>query len=388
MAVRFDAAGDDLRRTASLPTSTAFTICGWAQMSVDTNTYATVCSLESGTSSAANYLLLSTDSDGTSLKVWSSATGAASTTIVGLTVGTPFFFALTCSGTGATSAVGYYRAQGSNALTSVSYNGVSFTPGALFIANDSFSEPFSGRAWGVKVWDRVLSAAELLAESYFARPLFPTSLNCWWPLPNHSDTTDKSGNARNPTVTGTLTTEDSTVNLWSPRRKVFVPTAAGGGTATVTGAGNIASAEAFGTAVLSPRFAVSGAGGIASAEAFGTAVLTNRATVSPGGVASAEAFGTAVITWRTLVSPGGITSGEAFGTAVVTSDSSRLINGAGGITSAEAFGTAVVTWRTLVSPSGIASGEAFGSATVTSDLPAASGKRQDSLSLSINRLGF
>lgn len=83
-----------------------------------------------------------------------------------------------------------------------------------------------------------------------------------------------------------------------------------------------------------------------------------------GGIASAEAFGTAAVTWRKTIAPSGIASAEAFGTATVTRSSVAAVQ-PGGIASAEAFGTATVSFRTRISPSGIASAEAFGSATVS-----------------------
>lgn len=363
MAVRFDASGDDLRRTANLPTSTAFTISGWAHMVTDTNAFATLCSLESGAVSAANYLLLSTDSDGTSLKVWSSATGASSATIATLVPGTPFFFALTCSGTGATSAIGYYKAAGSNALTSVSYNGVSFTSGALFIANDSFTEPFSGRVWGVKVWDRALSAAELLAESYFDRPIFPSSLNCWWPLPNSSDTTDKGGNARNPTVTGTLTTEDSSFNLWKPRQRVFVPAAVSGaisgtsdmvfgaGSSTLTGAGALAGTAALvfgaGSSTLTGAGALTGSSALTFTPAgtlAGAGSLAGAAAMLFGGTGALDGAGALAGSSAIVFTPTGtldVPAGEISGVASMVLSASGALTGAG-----ELSGSAPMTFST------------------------------------------
>jgi hypothetical protein len=88
---------------------------------------------------------------------------------------------------------------------------------------------------------------------------------------------------------------------------------------------------------------------------FGRVVVT---TIAPSGIASAEAFGTAVVSQQILAT--GPTSAEAFGTPAV----SQNIVGTG-IASAQAFGTAVVALGgyTLF-PSSITSAEAFGSATV------------------------
>lgn len=83
-----------------------------------------------------------------------------------------------------------------------------------------------------------------------------------------------------------------------------------GGTQTVTTTG-IATAEAFGTAVVTQNVVVTG---IATAEAFGTVSVAQ--TVAPGGIASPEAFGAPVLTQAPInqtITPTGIASAEAIG---------------------------------------------------------------------------
>ena len=46
MAVRFDASGDLLKRDASLPTRTAFTVMGWFKITTDRNDYSTFIALD------------------------------------------------------------------------------------------------------------------------------------------------------------------------------------------------------------------------------------------------------------------------------------------------------------------------------------------------------
>jgi hypothetical protein len=151
--------------------------------------------------------------------------------------------------------------------------------------------------------------------------------------------------------------------------------------------GGIASAEAFGTAVIGRGPVDIAPGGVASAEAFGTATLNSTNTIAPGSIASAEAFGTATISTTNEILPGGIASGEAFGNAVVALQGTQIVQPTGiasaevfgtatitpgsvdvapsGIGSAEAFGTAVITAEATIAPAGIASGEAFGTAAIT-----------------------
>ena len=119
---------------------------------------------------------------------------------------------------------GYMRSSSENALTSqVTDSAInSYTPNALYVLNDQYDEWFDGVVWNVKCWDRALSAAELLIESYYLAVMFPSSLNFHWHLDRHDQTFDIGGNARAPTVNGSLATQDSGGSgVWQPRRRVF-----------------------------------------------------------------------------------------------------------------------------------------------------------------------
>ena len=148
------------------------------------------------------------------------------------------------------------------------------------------------------------------------------------------------------------------------------PSGGGGTTATVTSAGGIASAQAFGTAVLNNRAFITGTG-IASAQVFGSHTVSRltTTTLTPTGIASAQAFGVATVSNRRSISGTGIASAEAFGVALVSSGSNKTVI-ASGIASGESFGTATLTFRKTLSMTGIASGSAFGTALVSSDLVA------------------
>jgi len=135
---------------------------------------------------------------------------------------------------------------------------------------------------------------------------------------------------------------------------------------TITDAGGIASAEAFGGSQVNLWTHPSG---VASVEAFGNAITTgpiittgissSEAFESPkvnlkilaSAIASLEAFGAAQLNY--ILSMTGIASLEAFGTPIV---SGPII--AVGITSDEAFGTPQI--NLIVFPSGITSEEAVG----------------------------
>jgi len=210
------------QRSLSVPDDAAFTVMGWARLVTDRNDFSCIAALE-GTS----YFTLETDSDGTTLVAFfnDGSTDTQSSTLATLTTGTDFAWAIASSGVAAGNTVIYYRAAGSNAWTSVSTGArTAFAPSTLTIGCTSafVSEWWNGRIWGVKCWDRALSAAELLVESYYSRVMFPASINFHWPLKNASDTRDISGNGRAPTVTGTPTTEDE-YGLFAPRRRLFIP---------------------------------------------------------------------------------------------------------------------------------------------------------------------
>lgn len=84
-------------------------------------------------------------------------------------------------------------------------------------------------------------------------------------------------------------------DLWQAQTIAIRPT----GIQPITGVGAIATAEAFGTIVVTPGVvAITGVGAIASAEAFGLTVVTfgfPQALTAVGAIASAEAFGTIVV---------------------------------------------------------------------------------------------
>ncbi len=157
--------------------------------------------------------------------------------------------------------------------------------------------------------------------------------------------------------------------IFRQERELVFPST-GGGAASITGAGQIASAEALGQPALNVNIAAVGvtsgealgspavaatvaASGIASTEAAGSPAIA--AAVSGSGIASAEAFGSAAV--AATVDTAGIASAEAVGAPAVGGDPAADITAAG-IASAEAFGSPVV--GVVVAAAGFASAEAFG----------------------------
>ncbi len=153
---------------------------------------------------------------------------------------------------------------------------------------------------------------------------------------------------------------------------------------SISGAGNIATAGAFGTAKLNQN--VSAAGAIASSSAFGTARTATNVTAA-GAIATAAAFGTATVgTSAQQVTGAGaiatafaagvlalglrVTGAGAIGSAYASGAPTVLrgavtLSGAGAIATAAAPGTPTVSpGAVTVSPSGAASSSATGSPTV------------------------
>lgn len=130
---------------------------------------------------------------------------------------------------------------------------------------------------------------------------------------------------------------------------------------TIVAPASIPSAQAFGILqILAGPKTISNAGDISSAEAFGQpSVGTTISGV--GGIGSAEAVGTPSLV-RIAIGVGGIGSQESFGTPSIGLGLFFVVSGVGNITSAEAFGTPKFNFR--IKLTGIPSAEAFGASTV------------------------
>lgn len=201
MSVLVHSATDLIFATANLPNPTNWTAFAWIKLI--TNTTADV-----------RYLLRlndagPTDSEGldfvgggNTLQLNSSAGsnsfGASPTPPTGWVA-----YAISCSGIGAGSLQGYWRQNADTAWTTgPSVAGVSFAPTEFDLFNFGLTSTAEVRY--LRIWDAVLSAAELSIE--FGRPdiarLANVRLNC--PLNNAATAgNDISGNGFNMTVFGT-----------------------------------------------------------------------------------------------------------------------------------------------------------------------------------------
>lgn len=274
-----------------------------------------------------------------------------------------------------------------------------------FLIFGGFTNFFNGRVTDARCWTAALSQSEIQAENASPYAVVRTS-NLWaaWPLQSHTTLTDSSGNSRDLTAGGTLSTEINAPSYLTPTGLAsgvaFGAPAIGVGAVTLAPAG-LSSTVAFGAPTVStttPAQTLSPPG-IASTVAFGAPTVSPGAvTVAPPGIVSTVAFGAPAVSgqiikslsdlaygresWaidRTdwadhargaesltvtkIVAPSGIASVTAFGSPAVTPGAATL--SPGGIASTVAFGSPTLsTGAVTLQPSGVASIAAFGAPTV------------------------
>lgn len=213
MGVRFTAAsGQYLSRTANLPAIGAYTLMAWCRPA-SLPAFAAVLGIGSVSGGTPNNFIGRTNSD---WGIWvQGVANPFASAAYSVAAGDVECVALTCNGT---DVIGYTRKRAANAWTIVTATAQTGTVDAVRVGNSTYdgTDYWDGRIWNVKVWDRALSAEELLVESFFDRVKFPQSLNFHWPLRSADSYPDLSGNGRTPALTGTPTTEDSAFKPWGP----------------------------------------------------------------------------------------------------------------------------------------------------------------------------
>lgn len=216
MSVRTNASNEYLKRTTSLPSSTAFTMCGWAKMTAvksgSTINYQ-YWGLEDADATSSNYLLMGYSEFTQSFEVTSSAGNSAFS--VNPTDEAWLFWAMSNAGTGATDFKGYYAHASDTTFYTATTNGASFTSAALRLGNDSYGENMNAAYAYVKVYDAVLTSAELWQEMWSARPVRTNNLHIFSPLFDTNDLKDYSGNGRDWGSQGIISSEEQPPVSWA-----------------------------------------------------------------------------------------------------------------------------------------------------------------------------
>ncbi len=323
MAIRFDNAADMLSRTASVPSGSTVTIRCFAKLSVDSNNFSTIWSLDANATSS--YWYLQTDSDGVTLKLWDDG-GGAPHTITGptLVVGTWYYLAATLSG--ANAAIYWCALPGSTLSSATASNFETVVGTASFKIGDS---PWTGEDWNgcvtaLAIWSGVaLTSAELQRDMMQLEPQIGSSLWAFYSMAEvASATTDETGNGRSLTSAGTLTTENGPPVRWSLGRQRPLVYSASAPPQSVTAA--LAAAELAGVAPS----AVPGTASFVPALTHGVGSIV-APSASPGSVAVAPAL---AIAQESSPAPSAVPSGPplvpVLASAAVTSASPSVSPGA------------------------------------------------------------
>jgi hypothetical protein len=198
MSTRFDAAGDYLYRAASAPTgtSTGYTWMGWVYLSVDRNATGGIAFLYNSVPNA--WIGLYVDASGTDLRRdISGNTGA----VESLSTGTWYHLCVTYQGS--TCKVYINGSLDTTASTSSSVAGAT-----LVMGDNGAGAWINGRLAGVKIWNAVLSDAEVAAEYPYYDDIKGGAWAVYPMEQSGSRTNDVSGNGRpSDRKRGTLTSE-------------------------------------------------------------------------------------------------------------------------------------------------------------------------------------
>jgi formylmethanofuran dehydrogenase subunit C len=290
VAVYVNGTGDAVRRTANLPSSSLFTIAGWARhVTVNTGTERPIVFFGND---FGEFRLIWRTSNAFAVNV----SGANSNFSANPpTDGTWFYWGIWVSGTGASQFGGWWRDVAGNSGT-VTRNSASVTVASLDICrNRAASAYYNGDVANVAVYDAALTQDEWLQNMFAYVPVARRDvLRYHWPLLDSSDTRDLSGNAWSPTLT-TVDTADGPPIRWLSRVALHPFASAGAsediaaaGTLSITGSADL---DASGSLAAAGTLSVTGA-----ADLDASGALLAAGTVSITGAADLDALGTLAAT--------------------------------------------------------------------------------------------
>lgn len=218
MAVRFDASTDSYQATANLPTGTAYSAVCWAYISVDRNDFSGIFSL--------NELLVTTDADGTTIKLWDTGSYSGGQFVgFAMTAGAWHRIGLVCNGANVSMYFG--AADGALSVRTVSNFTTPSSPTQLIIGSDFYNEWWNGRVAAFKLWGAALTAVEIEIELSQYQPMRTLNLNRDYPF-WRAENVDYSGNAFNlSTATGAVTEDGPPIPISYQLPQLIVGAGAG-----------------------------------------------------------------------------------------------------------------------------------------------------------------
>jgi hypothetical protein len=197
------ASGARLSSTSVPSSKNNWTMCGWFVRRGNNANFGNVLSLEDGAVGVTDLHDLTWHSDGVSLAI---SNGTIDTVFPSSPAqDQPFFAAYTVDNAGFLNA--YWRAPASRSfITSSLAEGKVGAPTSFTIASFDYDSTLWSdmNVWNVKVWNRVLTARELMTESLLTAPN-QRNLWAWYPLEGNATQLlkDRSGNSRHLTQNGT-----------------------------------------------------------------------------------------------------------------------------------------------------------------------------------------
>ena len=308
-----------LQRSTNLPSATAVTICGWFRKRGAGGAAAHIlCAFT--TTDASSGVGCYIDLGGTS-QFFVGSGGAPVSSGVTVTTDQWYWFALSNAGTGATDCKVRHATPGATSFTTASTQGVTFTPGNLAFSAEAADYWANVALAGVRVFDRVLTDAELLAEMNRLRPASTTNLNLWTPMVADVAATaykDYSGNGRDWSAGGTITVEDGPPVGWGAPILV-VGAAASGSTGTLAATESGADTAALaGDALIDGSLAATESGGDTAALAGDVLIAgTFAATESGADVAAIQGTAQQVSTGSLAATESGSDTAALAGTVLV-----------------------------------------------------------------------
>lgn len=375
-------------RTTNLPSLSGFSLMGWIFPT----------SIAAGDKIAFSFGNLGSFADyefflsGAALAIWN---GSAQANGSNLVANVWRHIALTVNGTTGSNALGYL-----DGVLNITATARAVSAGSMRYGNNGGLEPLLGRMAAIKVYNAVLTQAELAQEMWTYVPQRTAGLNDWRPFLSVADLVDYSGAGNASTTGATPTTADGPPIQWRARKRrmVYIPAGGGGGTSVdvTPGAGAIVFAgfapkaesttdvrtpsfgavvfQGFAPTVETPRALVPPAGaivfagnaprfdattdvrtppaGLVTFQGFAPTVETPRAMVPPAGAVVFAGFAPKIdITTDIRIPPAGAVVFGGLAPTVQTSNSTIITPPAGAVVF-QGFAPTVETPRALVPPAG------------------------------------